>query len=135
MREFRLLKHKSGAYEILPVRWSIGALIFHIFWAIGNGLFLRCLRLFTPSLLFSAVGVYLLSLQRYEGLAGLCMQLSALTGMAAAIFFSAVAFNWRAELLMKKGYDEVATIHGRTAQQALHKWALSGDADRILDRT
>jgi len=134
MREFRLLKHKSGAYEILPVRWSIGAFIFHIFWAIGNGLFLRCLLLFTPSLLFSAVGVYLLSLQGYEGLAGLCMQLSALLGMASAIYFSAVAFNWRAELLMKKGYEEIATIYGRTARLALNKWALSADADHVLDK-
>lgn len=135
MREFRLLRHNSGAYEILPVGWSFGALIFHVFWAIGNGLFLRCIYLFTPYLLFSAIGMFLLYVQKYEDMAGLCMQLSGLLGIASVIYFSAVAFDWRADLLMKKGYEEIATIYGRTGQQALNKWALSDDADRVLDNS
>lgn len=135
MREFRLLKHKSGAYEILPVSWSFGALIFHVFWAIGNGLFLRFMRLISPALVLSAAGILLLNLPKYEDIAGLCTQLSGYIGLASVIFFAAVAFDWRAELLMKKGYEDVATIYGRTARLALNKWALSDDADRLLDKS
>ena len=133
MREFRLFKDRSGAFEILPVGWSAGALIFNMFWAIGNGVFWRFARYILPAFLGTAFGMFLLDTQLSESLGTALVYVSAIYGAGFVFYFATVAFQWRAEQLVKNGYDEIATIHGRTGREALNKWALSSDADQVLD--
>jgi hypothetical protein len=133
MREFRLFKDGSGAFEVLPVGWSAGALIFHMFWAIGNGVFWRFARYGLPAFLGSTLGLFLLDTQQYESLGTALVNISSVYGAGFVVYFSAVAFQWRAERLVRNGYDEIATIYGRSGREALNRWALSGDADQVLD--
>ena len=133
MREFRLFKDRSGAFEILPVGWSAGALIFNMFWAIGNGVFWRFARYILPAFLGSAFGMYLLGTQLSESVGTALVYMSTIYSAGFVFYFAAVAFQWRAEQLVKNGYDEIATIHGRSGREALNRWALSSDADRVLD--
>ena len=133
MREFRLFKDRSGAYEILPVGWSAGALIFHIFWAIGNGVFWRFVRYALPAFLSSVLGFFLLGTQLSESLGTALVYVSAIYGAGFIFYFAAVAFQWRAEQLVNNGYDEIATIYGRSESEALKRWALSSDADQVSE--
>ena len=133
MRQFRLFKDLSGAYEILPVGWSAGALIFHMFWAIGNGVFWRFARYFLPGFLVSVLGIFLLDTHLSESFGTALVYIAAVYGAGFMIYFSAVAFQWRADQLVNNGYDEIATIYGHSESEALNKWALSSDADQFSE--
>ena len=61
------------------------------------------------------------------------MGLASIASGVAAIYFGSVAYDWREQVLVNRGYELIATISGRNAQLALNKWALSKDADRVLD--
>ncbi len=133
MREFRLFKDHSGAFEILPVGWSFGALVFNMFWAIGNGLFARFARVALPAMLGMAVAMFLLDIQEFEGFARVLAYSSIAITAGFCFYFSTVAFEWRGQKLVENGYKHIATIYGRTGQQALEKWAMSEDADQVFD--
>lgn len=133
MRQFRLLKDQTGAFELLPVGPSYVAMLFHVFWAAGNGLFVRCMLLFVPGIILAFVSIYLYGFPTYEHLGYPTMMLASISSGAAAVYFGIVAHKWREEHLIKKGYELIATVTGRTAQIALNKWALSKDADKVLD--
>jgi len=133
MREFRLFKYRSGAFEVLPVGWSVAALIFNMFWAIGNGVFWRFAKYILPAFLGMALGMFLLDTQLSESIGTACAYISTLYSTGFVFYFAAVAFQWRAEQLIKNGYEEIATIYGRSGREALNGWALSPDADRVLD--
>jgi hypothetical protein len=131
MREFRLFEHRSGAYELLVRGWSFWALMFHMFWAIGNGVFPRFAKFFLPACLVMGVGLLLLDIEEYELVAMIIVDLSILFVTGFVVYFSMVATRWRAELLVKNGYKLVATIRAWSGQQALKKWALSKKADEV----
>jgi hypothetical protein len=133
MREFRLFKDRSGAFEILPVGWSVGAFIFNMFWAIGNDIFWRFARYILPAFLGAAFGAYLLETQLSESFGTALVYMATIYCAGFMFYFAAVAFQWRAEQLVKDGYEEIAKIHGRSAREALNRWALSSDADQVLD--
>ena len=133
MRQFKLLKDQTGAFELLPVGPSFVAMLFHVFWAAGNGLFVRCVLLFVPGIVLAFVSIYFFGSSTYEDFGFPCMMLASIASGAAAIYFGSVAHKWREEYLVRKGFELIATISGRTAQLALNKWALSKDADKVLD--
>ena len=135
MRDFRLFKHSSGAYELLPRGWSFWALLFHVFWAIGNGVFLRYAKFFIPALIATVIGALLLAFETYESVAFIVIDISALYFTAFSIYFSFVAFEWRADLLRHNGYEHIATIRAWTGRQALRKWSLSDEADREVGQS
>jgi hypothetical protein len=133
MRKFRLFKHRSGAFELIPVGWSTTALVFNMFWAAGNGVFWRFVKYILPAFVGMAVGAFLLDEQLSESIGTACVYISILYGTGFVFYFAAVAFQWRADQLIKIGYEEIATIYGRSGHEALNRWALSPDADRVLD--
>ena len=133
MREFRLFKHRSGSFEILPAGWSIAALILSIFWALGNGVFWRFARFILPAFLGMVLGMFPLDSQASETLGTVIVYISVMYCTGFTFYFGAVAFQWRAEHLIKRGYEEIATLHGRSGREALNSWALTPDADRVID--
>lgn len=135
MREFRLFKNRSGAFELTPVGWSHAALLFSMFWAIGNGVFLRFVRFMLPAFLGLAFGMFLLDMQQYESVGRALVYVAIVYGTGFVFYFAGVAHQWRADELIKNGYEQIATIHGRSAHEALKRWALSSDANSILDST
>nr|MDJ0712529.1 hypothetical protein [Woeseiaceae bacterium] len=97
------------------------------------GVFWRFARYILPAFLGMALGMFLLDTQRSETLGTALVYMSAIYGACFAFFFATVAFRWRAEQLVKNGYDEIATIYGRSGPEALNRWALSSDADQFLN--
>ena len=116
---------------MLPVGWSASALVFNIFWAIGNGIFWRFARYILPAFLGMIFGAFLIESQRYEFFGKAVVLVSTLYSTVFVFYFATVAFKWRGEQLIKNGFDQLATIHGRSGHEALNKWALSSDADRV----
>ncbi len=132
MREFRLFKNQSGAFEVVPIGWSFLALFLNLFWAMQIGLFLRFLRYFMPALIVMAIGAFLLEVQNLEAVGTVCMLAGVVYGNGFVFYFSVVANDWRVEQLENKGYQQIARIRGRSAQQALSEWARSSQAESVL---
>lgn len=78
-----------------------------------------------------AIGLLLLDIEKYELVAIVGIDLSILFFAGFVLYFSAVAFDWRAELLENSGYKHVATIDAWTGRQALRTWSASCGTDRV----
>ena len=135
MRDFRLFKHPSGAFEVVPIGWSFWALLLHIFWAVGSGLFVRSALYLIPTIGLLAVGVYLHEVQQSKAFGELFFVAALLVGNGFVIYFSFVAHEWRADVLRGQGYEQIASIRGRTGRDALSRWARSDQADEVLGNT
>ena len=135
MREFRLFKHPSGAFEVVPVGWSFWALFLHLFWAIGNGLFIRFTTYFIPAIALIVIGAFLLDTQQSHVVGEFFLIAALVYGNGFAFYFSFVAHDWRADALTAQGYEQIAAIRGRTGHEALSGWARSSQADEVLDST
>ena len=77
--------------------------------------------------------MFLLDTQLSETLGTALVYMSAIYGVGFVFYFASVGFQWRAEQLVMNGYEQVATIYGRSGREALKRWALSSDADQTLD--
>ena len=123
MRTFRLYVHPSGAYEIVPRGWSFRALVLGPLWAIGNGVFLRYVKMVVAPFLLLGVGMALLDTE----VGGWAAVVAALMGVLWAhgtwVYFAARAFDWRAELLEKNGYEFVTGQSAWSGRLALKKWS------------
>ena len=78
---------------MLPVGWSVGALIFNMFWAIGNGVFWRFARYILPAFLGTAFGMFLPDTRLSEPLGTTLVYISAIYGGAFVLYFASVAFS------------------------------------------
>lgn len=133
MKQFRLFKHESGAFEVVPIGWSLAALCLNVIWAVQNGLFLQFFRFFFPAIITMIAGMWLLDLPGREAVGLACVIAAVVFGNGFVVYFSVVAYDWKADQLIKNGYEEIASIRGRTSQQALANWARSKQADCVLD--
>ena len=104
----------------------------HVFWAIGNGVFPRYAKFFLPPFIATAIGFLLLELEAYELVAMLAINISSLFFTAFSVYFSFVAFDWRAKLLRDNGYEHISTIRAWTGRQALERWSKSAEADSVI---
>ena len=135
MRNFRLFKHPSGAYEVVPIGWSFWALLLHVFWAMGSGLFVRFTLYLVPTFVLIAIGAYFHEVQQSRAIGEYLFIAALVLGNGFVIYFSFVAHEWRADLLTGQGYEQIAMIRGRTGHDALSRWARSDQADEVFDNT
>ena len=133
MRDFRLFKHPSGAFEVVPIGWSFWALLLHVFWAMGSGLFVRFTLYLVPTFGLLAIGAYFHEVQQSRAVGEFFLIAALVLGNGFGVYFSFVAHEWRAEVLAGLGYEQVATIRGRTGHDALSRWARSTQADKVLN--
>ena len=131
MRTFRFYVHPSGAYELVPIGWSFWALVLGPLWAIGNGVFLRYVKMVVAPFLLLSVGLALFDTE----VGGWAAIVAALIGVLWAhvvwLCFAARAFDWRAELLEKNGYEFVAGQSAWSGKQALKRWSSTEAAKRF----
>lgn len=116
---YHLFAKPTGEYEIVPTGWSLLVALTGPFWAIGNGLFVRyalyTFLIIPPAIAAFAIGQYLPSI-------GVLMLLAA--GYLVAFYYiPSVAFSWREELLLSRGYELRARIRARSSKEALKRYA------------